>query len=346
MGSNSEDVEVYSDMISNGYAHGISENFRNEMRRINQGSIGHDHEYSNFPQGHAQVQNSRTKAPMDSSLARLLQKSQASQLRGETAEDTLVRLFREADVTQPRVVVKKKDRAKIKELVNLKARSIRVFLCQVAAAEQAGQDLIISCHINAETLDLIYGECVDLSNDSIKAYLQKLDKEEMDTAQNQPAEFIRSRVKWNTNRDMTNEEKLREFISKLKMQMRYVGNGAPIGTIHRERVMQEVVKMLPSELMISSETVTFNQKYQSIEGLQKLIENRLPLLNRRQILSPTQEDPTKNEKFLTNKLQQFEPQMTANHDKESMPARRPAYLKTETSSEQDVVLMMNTRRRL
>ena len=168
----------------------------------------------------------------------------------------------------------------------------------------------------------------------------------MNIAQNQPVEFIRSRVKWSTNRDMTNEEKLREFISKLRMQMRYVGNGAPEGTIHRERVMREVVKMLPRELMISSETVTFNQKYQSIEGLQKLMENRLPLLKRRQILSPTQEDPTKTDKFVTNKLQQFEQQATVNHDEESIHARRPVYLKAEPTSEQDVAFMMNTRRRL
>ena len=333
MSNNSEDFEAYSDMISNGHELRTSEKFRNEMRGISLSNTGRDHESGSCLQALEQVQNSRTKASVGP-LARLLKKAQVNPPYGETAEDILVRLFREAKATQPRVVVIKNDSVKIKELVDLKASSIRVFLCQVAAAELAGQNMIISCHINPETLDLICGECPDLSNESIKAYLQKLDKEEMNMAQNQPVESIRSRVKWGTNEDMTNEEKLREFISKLKMQMRYVGNGAPVGTIHRERVMQEVVKMLPSELMISSETVTFNQKYQTIEGLHKLIENRLPLLNRRQKLSQTQVDPTKEESFWINKLHQLEQQVT-----------RPAFAEMEILPEQNVGFMMNTRRR-
>ena len=108
MGNNSEDVAVYSDAFSNGFEFRTSEKFRNELRRINLSSIGHDHESNSCPQERVQIQSSRAKAPMDSLLARLLQKSQASQLSGETAEDTLLRLFRKADVTQPRVVVIKR----------------------------------------------------------------------------------------------------------------------------------------------------------------------------------------------------------------------------------------------
>ena len=57
--------------------------------------------------------------------------------------------------------------------------------------------------------------------------------------------LIRAKVRWSTEKDKPNEEKVRAFLNDLSVQMYYIKENASEGTLNRERIMQEVVKQLP-----------------------------------------------------------------------------------------------------
>ena len=246
-------------------------------------------------QGRPRRANPRASETVEELLGRLLRESQAS------------RSSREHGQHEPTVIIKK-DKVKISQLSDLTGRSIRIFLCQVNAARDAGQDVNLSSHIHPEALDQILCDCPDGTNSSIRKYLEDLNEEERDMARNEPLVLIRTRLKWSDKAEMTNEQKLKDFIRNLKVHMRDIGIGAPEGTLNRERVMQEVVKLLPSELLISTDSVTFNKKFQSVDGLKQLIENRLPLLHQKKKLNRVQAAPLDQTNYLTSRVQQLEHQ--------------------------------------
>ena len=273
--------------------------------------------------------------------------------QGETVEELLGRLIRESQASRSsrdqlpvqQTVIIKKEKVKINELEDLTGRHVRIFLSQVRAALSRGQDINLSNHIHAIPLEQILCDCPDVKNESILAYLEALDEEEKSKAMNEPLVLIRTRLKWSDKKDMTIEEKCKDFIRNLKLHMKDIGSGAQEGTLNRERVMQEVVKMLPAGLMISADTVTFNKRYQTANGLAQLIEHRLPLLHQKhktinrleagpmdqtgylanRVQKLEQQATYDQNNYLINKVQQLEKQVVVNRQAEAMPKPQPTY---------------------
>ena len=179
------------------------------------------------------------------------------------------------------VVIVKEEKVKVTELKELTTGAIRAFLHELEEAEKLGQIVSVSSHIKEKALELIMCECPGLSNEEIKSFLKHQYDKDMDELREQPIALIRSKVKWNDDDDKSNEEKARTFLQDLTVQLHYVGEEATLGTLNRERIMQEVVKQLPAGLEITPEDVISNQRYQTVDGLEQLIENRLALLNKK-----------------------------------------------------------------
>ena len=184
--------------------------------------------------------------------------------QGETVEELLGRLIRESQASRSsrdplplqQTVIITKEKVKINELEDLTGRHVRIFLSQIRAALSRGQDNNFSNHTHDILLEQILCDCPDVKNESILAYLEALDEEKKSKAMNEPLVLIRTRSKWSDKEDTTIEEKCKDFIRNLNLHMKDIGSGAQEGTLSRERVMQEVVKMLPAALMISADRIT------------------------------------------------------------------------------------------
>ena len=188
---------------------------------------------------------------------------------------------RSSGIDSDRVVIIKKEKIKITELKELSTSTIRVFLHEMSEAEKIGQEVSASTHIKEKALELVMCKCPVLSNKAIKSFLEKLYDRNMERLKEEPMALIRAKVRWSTEKDKPNEEKVRAFLNDLSVQMYYIKENASEGTLSRERIMQEVVKQLPVGLEIAPEDVISNRRYQTVDGLGELIENRLPLLKKK-----------------------------------------------------------------